>query len=203
ALGLVGAPVELHGKLAVPACPMDLAALTETALERRPDLRTWQAAVVEAQAKLRLQVADRFGNPVFGPAYQYDQSKTTFVRVQASMPIPFYSTHRGEIEQLRAEVSRVTLELNKVEVQVRQDVLAALSRLASASAAVAAYEKEILPNLRTALANMEKLFLQADPGTDLLRVIDLRRKLLRARDGYLDALWEVSQAVADLAAAVG
>jgi len=203
ALGVVGAGVEVQGKLEVPVCPLDLALLTEAALERRPDLRAWQAAVAEVQARLRLQVADRFGNPSLGPAYQYDQSKTTFIGLQGSIPVPLYNRHRGEIQQQQADLVRVTLELHKVEVKVQQDVQAALARLASAAAAVTAYEKEILPNLRAGLASMEKLFLQGDPGTDVLRVIDLRRKLLRARDGYLDALWEVSQAVADLAAAVG
>jgi hypothetical protein len=38
---------------------------------------------------------------------------------------------------------------------------------------------------------------------DLARVIDIRRRLLRARDMYLDALFEQSQAQVDLAAAVG
>ncbi len=50
---------------------------------------------------------------------------------------------------------------------------------------------------------MEKLFTQAAPNADLLRVIVTRRNLLRAQDGFLDALWEVSQARADLAAALG
>ena len=35
-----------------------------------------------------------------------------------------------------------------------------------------------------------------------VRVLDVRRKLLRARDTYLDALFELSQARVDLAAAV-
>jgi hypothetical protein len=38
---------------------------------------------------------------------------------------------------------------------------------------------------------------------DLSRVLEVRRRLLRARGVYLDALWELSQARADLAAAVG
>jgi hypothetical protein len=50
---------------------------------------------------------------------------------------------------------------------------------------------------------MQQLFIKGDPGVDVLRVVDLRRKLLKARDGYLDALWEVTQARADVAAAVG
>ena len=37
----------------------------------------------------------------------------------------------------------------------------------------------------------------------MLRIIDLERKLLQAQSGYLDALWEINQAQADLAAALG
>ena len=44
---------------------------------------------------------------------------------------------------------------------------------------------------------------RSDSGVDLLRVIDLQRKKLHARDIELDALLEVRQALADLAAAVG
>jgi outer membrane protein TolC len=47
---------------------------------------------------------------------------------------------------------------------------------------------------------METLFRQG--GVDLLRVIDIHRTLLQARSGYLDALYELRQALADLAAAV-
>jgi hypothetical protein len=58
--------------------------------------------------------------------------------------------------------------------------------------------------LSEAVAAVERLFLlQGEPGADVLRIIDLRRKQLRARDGHLDALWEAAQAQADLAAAVG
>jgi hypothetical protein len=46
------------------------------------------------------------------------------------------------------------------------------------------------------------LYVAAQPGVDLARVIDIRRRLLRARDTYLDMLFELSQAQTDLAAAV-
>jgi hypothetical protein len=36
----------------------------------------------------------------------------------------------------------------------------------------------------------------------LAQIIDIRRRLLRTRDAYLDALFELSQAQTDLAAAV-
>jgi hypothetical protein len=38
---------------------------------------------------------------------------------------------------------------------------------------------------------------------DVLRVLDVRRKLLRAQDGYFDALITYTSALADLAQAVG
>jgi outer membrane protein TolC len=50
---------------------------------------------------------------------------------------------------------------------------------------------------------MDKLFQQGQAGVDVLRVLDVRRKLLRAQDGYLDALLGYTQALADLALAVG
>src|SRR5262249_42945634 len=48
----------------------------------------------------------------------------------------------------------------------------------------------------------DKLYQAGQPGVDLARVIDIRRRLLRARDSYLDVLFELSQAQTDLAAAV-
>jgi outer membrane protein TolC len=51
--------------------------------------------------------------------------------------------------------------------------------------------------------SFDKLFGAGEPGVDVLRLIDVRRRLLRARDGYLDAQFELSQAEADLAAAIG
>ena len=50
---------------------------------------------------------------------------------------------------------------------------------------------------------MLKLFNANLPGADLTRLIDVRRKLLRARESYLDAVWSVRMARADLLAAVG
>src|SRR6202020_2724009 len=91
----------------------------------------------------------------------------------------------------------------QVDTQIRQDVAAARARWQSASQGVEAYNKEILPHLRESLVGIERLFARGEPGGDVLRLIDMRRKSLRADDGYLDALWELLQAQADLAAAAG
>jgi outer membrane protein, heavy metal efflux system len=201
-LGIISLQGKLRGEMMVAAMPLEKASLQATAQERRPDLRARQAAVAEAEAKLRLTQADRFGNPTIGPSYQFNESRVHFIGGQLSVPIPVLNARRGEIQQKDAERTRAVFELRETEVLIEQDVEAAWERLAHARDGVQLYESEILPHLRTGLSGIEKLFNQADPGVDVLKVIDMRRKLLRARDGYLDAQWEASQAQAELAGAV-
>ena len=202
-LGVVHEEFEPEGSLAVPDERWDAAALTERALEQRPDLRARQAAVDEAEARVRLAVADRYGNPNVGINYEYDNTRTNMFGLQFSIPLPLLNKRRGEILERQGERDRAVLELRQAEIEVRQAVRAALNRLDEARAAVALYTTRILPNLETNVQGMERLLAQADPGVDLLRVIDVRRKLLRAREGSADALWEQRQALVELAAALG
>ena len=181
----------------------DAAILAQWALSRRPDLKVRQQAVVEADARLRLERANRYGNPVIGPAYEYDYSRASNIGVQIGLPMPVFNTHRGEILQRDAELTQATLFLHQGEVNVRQDVQTALARLEPALASVNVYKTQVVPNLEKALKDMEQLFSRGDPSVDVLRLIDVRRKLLKAEDGYLDAVWEATQAKADVAAAVG
>ena len=65
------------------------------------------------------------------------------------------------------------------------------------------YERDVLPDLEKSLKEIRELFNQPDSGVDALHILDVQRKALTARDGYLDAQFEVRQAAADLAAALG
>jgi len=204
ALGIVdGPPLSLEGKLDLALAVPDIAVATEEALYRRPDLSVRRAAVTQAEAAVRLEVANRFGNPVIGPAFTYDPTRISSGGALINLPIPALNTHRGQILQRQAEEAKAVLVLRQTEIQVRQDVEAALKRLAAARAGADVYRGRILPSLQTGLEGIEKLFLQGEPGVDVLRIIDMRRKLISARDSYLGALWEVSQAQADLIAAIG
>jgi cobalt-zinc-cadmium efflux system outer membrane protein len=200
-LGTVQETIDLQGTLEIPVEKWDAQGLTTMALERRPDLHARIAAVQEAEAALRLQIANRLGNPNVGPAYEYDPTRINLIGVQVTLPLPVFNQHRGDILQREAEVTRASLDLHQTEVFIRQDVQAALTRLKPAEEAVENYRRQVLPNLREALDQVERLFAQGDKSVDLIRVLDLRRKLLRAREGYLDVLFEMNQALADLAAA--
>jgi cobalt-zinc-cadmium efflux system outer membrane protein len=202
-LGVVGDPFDLRGNLALPIVPADRNALAEAAVRQRPDVQARRAAVDEAQARWRLECANRFGNPSIGPAMEYNETRVTFMGMWLVTPLPLINTRRGEIQQRQAEWQRTRLELAQAEFQAQQDVDAALARLADARAWANDYEKNVLPSLQRSHQDLEKLFAAGEPGVDVLRLIDVQRKYLRAYDGSLDALFEVSQATADLAAAVG
>ena len=120
-----------------------------------------------------------------------------------SVPLPVANTGRGQVFQGAAEHALAAAQLRQAEVDVRRDVAAGLAKLAAAEQRAEQFRTRLLPDLRRAVDDMEKLFRAGEPGVDLLRVIDVRRKLLRARDGYLDGVWSVRQARADVAAAVG
>jgi cobalt-zinc-cadmium efflux system outer membrane protein len=202
-LGLVGEDIIVQGDLAVP--PADLAAprLMQAALDQRPDLRARQAAVAEAQARLRLEIANRLGNPQVGPGFEYDPTRVVTAGVNWIVPLPVLNLHQGQIQQREAERARAFLDLRQTEVMVQQDVQTAVTRLANARAWLDAYQTKALPDLRKNLEAMQKFLREGEPGIDALRVIDVRRKLFAAEDRVLDALYEVRQAEADLAAAVG
>jgi cobalt-zinc-cadmium efflux system outer membrane protein len=203
ALGSVDDVFHLQGTLDRPSPHWDAGDLNRAALERRTDLQARKAALAEAAERLRLEVANRYGNPFVGPDYEIDATRTSNIGVQLVLPLPLFNTRRGEILQRQAELARATSELHQVEVLIRQEVDAALSHLDEALNGVTVYATGALPDARNGLAEVERMFERGDPSVDFLRVVDFRRRLLKARDGYLDALLEVEQARAELAAAVG
>jgi outer membrane protein TolC len=177
--------------------------LTRVALQTRPDLLALQQAVVEADERVRLEVANRFGNPAIGPMMEYNETRVHFIGATLAYALPVLNVKRGEILLRQAERERVVEDRRRVEIQTALDVRAALDRIREARKWVGYFGSESLPALQKTMESFEKLFAAGEPGVDVGRLLDARRRLLRSRDSYLDALWELSQARVDLAAAVG
>jgi cobalt-zinc-cadmium efflux system outer membrane protein len=200
-LGMVDEGFQVRGPLETPGRQWESAKLTQAALDLRPELHARQAALAEAEARLRLETANRFGNPNFGPAFEYDPTRVSLIGAQFTLPLPAFNTHKGEILLRQAERTRAALDLRQTEVQIRQEVRAALARLTDARSWLNTYHTKVLPTVRTSLKGMEAL--RAQGVVDVLRMVDMRRRQVKADDGYLDAQWELNQALADVAAAVG
>jgi outer membrane protein TolC len=117
--------------------------------------------------------------------------------------LPVLNTRKGEIQMRQAEKARAQAAVHQSEIQIEQDVQAALGRLKEAEETVQLFRSQTFPAIQAAIQGIDRLFLQGAPDVGLDRVLEVRRRLLRARDAYLDGLFELSQARADLAAAVG
>jgi cobalt-zinc-cadmium efflux system outer membrane protein len=203
ALGITVGVTEIHGTLER-ASPIGTAeGWLAAAFELRPERFARQAAITEADADVRFQTADRFGNPQIGPAYELNESRTSFVGAKVQIPIPILNRRPGEIQQANERRALALAQSRQTDVEIQQDVALATDRLVEARQWVENYRRTVLPGLRKSLEEMEQLFRTGQGGVDLLRVLEVRRKLLKAQDGYLDALWTYTQALADLAQAVG
>jgi cobalt-zinc-cadmium efflux system outer membrane protein len=203
ALGTLNDDFAVDGELDRHLPTADRESLTQQALQLRPEIQARNAAITEAEAQLRLQLADRYGNPTLGARYEYNESRVNFAGAVLILPLPVINRKQGEIAQRQAELARAQADLRQTEFQVGQAVQAALARLAEARKWADEYPTNVLPSLRKAREDMERLFGQAEQGVDVLRVLGVQTNLLRTIDAYLDARFEVSQAQADLAAAIG
>jgi cobalt-zinc-cadmium efflux system outer membrane protein len=203
ALGTTAEGFHVRGSLEEQARTLDVEVLTRDALELRPDLHAKKAAVGEAEARLQLEIRNRFGNINLGPDYEYNETRDNFIGFQMVTPLPLLNTRRGEILQRQAERDRALMALRQNENQVRLDIQAAVARLGQAQAWAETYRTKVLPELKSGLDKLDGYFDKNQFNVDALRLITVRRKLLTARGGYLDALYEASQARADLAAAIG
>jgi cobalt-zinc-cadmium efflux system outer membrane protein len=203
ALGTVDLAFNVGGSLDVISPAWDVASLADIAMARRPEIPSRQAAIRQAEAALKLAIANRRGNISAGPTYEYDPTEVNLIGATITMPLPLWNRHQGEIQQRQAERIRAVYDLRQAEIDIRQDVEAALQRYASAKSAVAAFQSTVIPNLQTALSQMQQLFINGDPSVDVLRIIDVRRRLIHSRDLALDALFELQQSWTDMLAASG
>jgi hypothetical protein len=78
-----------------------------------------------------------------------------------------------------------------------------VARLNAACAWEQQLRLELLPEIQKDVKQAEALAAENKGGDVAAELIELRQRLLRTRDLHLDALWEISQARADLAAAIG
>jgi len=202
-LGTVDGSFRIEGDLELPPMSYDPHALCGLALTRRADLHAFEMAVAEAIANLQLTKANRFGNPTVGPAYTLDPTGVNAIGVQINFPIPIPNRHRGEIAASQAERGQAVGKVEAAKFDVQNDVATAIARLLAAEERADFLRTKALPQTQQAADEMDKLLQVGQAGVDLLKIIEVRRRLLQFRDSYLDALWDVNQARADILAATG
>jgi cobalt-zinc-cadmium efflux system outer membrane protein len=196
------ASAEPAGDLRAPAegLPGDEAAMLRLALAGRPEVHEAEAAVANARAALRLARANRIPIPSIGPTYERNETGASFYGVAVTTPVPMFNAGGPMVRQREAELHRECVALEQARQQVTVQVRAVLAKWNQAQRSAAATHQRWAP-VRTQSERMTRLYEAGQ--ADLVKLLQFRQRLIEAENAQLDAVWQVTQAYADLLTALG
>ena len=177
----------------LPELPSDV-----TLLDRLGDsasLRLAQSRIDQSEAALRLARTQRIPDldVTVGTQEAIEEGNRDRIAVVGlSLPLPLFDRNQGNIlaESRRADQARDLR--NATELRLRQETQQALQQWSTAQMEVNAFRQTILPTAQTAVESATRGFEMGKFG--FLEVLDAQRTLITARDQYLQALAQVSDA---------
>lgn len=159
------------------------------------EMRLAQTRIDEGEAAVRLAKTQRIPDldVSLGTQEAVDAGNRDRIAVIGlSLPLPLFDRNQGNIlaESRRADQARDLR--NATELRLRQETQQALQQWGTAQSEVDAFRQTILPNAQTAVESATRGFEMGKFG--FLDVLDAQRTLITARDQYLRALAQVSDA---------
>jgi outer membrane protein, heavy metal efflux system len=151
---LLGRPatqaIRAEAPLILPLPTGELAALQQTALERRPDFMGAQATVRAAEADLALVRAERLFPEVRvgmrnDEAQEFDNTNRTGLLALA-VPLPLLNRRQGEVDRALAELRRREATVHLVQRQIETEVVTAYQQVIASRRITDAYTRRILPD---------------------------------------------------------
>jgi len=174
--------------------------LVRLAQEARPEVQTAAATAASARAALSLARADRIPIPSIGPHYERNETGATFYGLSLTTPVPILNAGNSLVAQREAEYHRDCVAWEQARQQVAAQVLAVEVKWTQAVQAAERTHARLEP-IRSQTERMQRLY---DAGqTDLLKLLQVRRRFIEARNVELDAAYQAIIAYADLLTATG
>ncbi|MHB8970807.1 MAG: TolC family protein [Pirellulaceae bacterium] len=190
------------GALTIPedAVPTDEDQLIRIALAGHPDI---QAAVAQASishAAVDLARAERIPVTSVGPLYERGEDGTTFYGLAVDTQVPILNSGRRLAWQREAEHRRDLVAAEQTRLRITTAVRANLAKWRRTRELVA----EVGETAKAIEAQTQKMTRLYTAGqTDLLKLLQVRQRLIEAENANLDILWQATQAYADLLDATG
>ena len=123
-----------------------------------------------------------------------------FYGFTASMPLPILNAGGPLLRQREAEYHRNCVVLEQLRQRTSAQVQATLLKWHDAQDLVRRTQT-LVESVRSQTTQMEHLYAAGE--TDVIRLLQVRQRLLETDNGQLDALWAATQGYADLLDAVG
>ncbi len=179
---------------------VDEQGLIQMALQSRPEIQVARAAAAGANAAVNLAHGDRIPTPVVGPLYQGDEAGIQYVGFVLISPIPILNSGKPLQRQREADLRRALVTLQEIEKRTVIQVKAATAKWNGATRLVNR-TAGLSESLRAQVKRMEQLF--EVNQADLTKLLQSRQRLIQLENAELDALWQATQAQADLLTALG
>jgi cobalt-zinc-cadmium efflux system outer membrane protein len=179
---------------------LDEPAMIQMALCTRPEVHVARAQAAGALAAYKLARGDRIPSPIVGPLYQTDEVGVQYVGLVYITPLPLLNNGKPLMRQREADYRRAQVALQQVEQRTVTQVRAAVAKWNAANRLVN-QTVGLTGSLRDEVARMERLF-EANQA-NLTVLLQARQRLIQLQNAELDALWQATQAQADLLTALG
>lgn len=183
--------------------------MTETALQRRPDLVARAQEREQLDRLTRLARREAIPNLSVGalieqtaaPGAVDGPSSSPRIGLVVGLPLPLWNRNQGLVAERRAMTQQASFAQRATELQIRTEVTEAYRALAAASEEARVFERDVVGTARSNQRLLEAAFRAGKIGLPTLLL--LRNQLLDAELGYWDAWFAAQRARLRLDAATG
>jgi cobalt-zinc-cadmium efflux system outer membrane protein len=180
--------------------PLDEQVMINEAIQRRPDIRAAGAQVSSTHSAVDLARSDQIPTPVIGPQYAMDEAGVQYVGFVLISTVPIWNNGKPLLLQREAEHRRAVVALEQAQQRAVAQVRAAVAKWNGATELVNE-STSLSTDLRKEVGVLDRLFEAGQ--TDLTKLMQARQRLIQLENSRLDAVWQATQAQADLLLALG
>jgi outer membrane protein, heavy metal efflux system len=168
-----------------------------TASEKGSYVREAGELTEQAREQVRLAVLQNVPNVQVQAAGMYDFAiKAPMANVQVGVMLPVWNRNEGNVLAAQGRLAQAQAGVGQARVRNRERLAAAYQRYRNAQRQLELYEKQVLPDARTALEQVERVY--EARGERFFETLDARRVLAQVRIDYVQALGDAWQATAEI-----
>jgi outer membrane protein, heavy metal efflux system len=194
--------VEPLGEFTLPPYipPVDERVMIQEALASRPDIHVANALVNGTHSAVRLAKGDRIPTPVIGPQYEMDEAGVQYIGFVLISTLPVWNNGKPLVLQREAEHRRAVVAFQQAQQRAVAQVRAAVAKWNGATELVNE-SGGLSKDLDKEVGSLDRLFEAGQ--ADLTKLMQAKQRLIQLENAQLDAVWQATQAQADLLLALG
>lgn len=196
----VSGPAEVLGEFSFSGLPIDIAALRQSALNDRTDIRLVIAEVAAARERLALERGRAKSDISPFAGYKRVGHDNTLL-FGVSVPLKVRDRNDGEIARAEADVRAAETRLRMVRNHALAEVESAYAAVQAAGELVETFQKELLQQADEAQTITVAAY--EEGGTELLPVLESQRTRSDVRQQYFKTLFDYQASLVALELAVG